>query len=76
MALKLDEPFPMHGAGFTISRVPLAGNLSPMSDLKITDHVVELKRGNSKAMSANFVQGMRMRKRTVLRGEGSRAAVC
>jgi hypothetical protein len=76
MAWKKDESLPTHGAGFTISRMPISGPRLPMSGLQVTDHVVKLKRGDSKGLSAGFVQGLRKGKRAVWGGEATRAAVC
>ncbi|KAK5167020.1 uncharacterized protein LTR77_007749 [Saxophila tyrrhenica] len=61
-ALKYDPVLPFHGNGFTVSRIPLPKNPQPMSDLKVAEHVVPLKRGNAKSLSSTYVQAMRGRK--------------
>ena len=61
-ALKNDPVLPFHGAGFTVSRIPIAGNPLPMAELKIAEHVVPLKRGNAKSLSSTYVQAMRERR--------------
>ena len=60
-ALKTDAglPQPPHGANFMISRLPMSGNVQALSELTITDHVVNLKRSNSKSLSSIYVQTMR-----------------
>ena len=73
-ALKKDPSLPQHGAPFTISRIPLSGGVQPLSDLKVTDHVVSLKRGNSKSLSSIYVQTMRKHSDAAM-GTGSRLGV-
>lgn len=70
-ALKTDPdlPQPPHGAAFTISRLPMSGNAQALSELAITDHVVNLKRGNSKSLSSIYVQTMRKQSKTALDGD-------
>lgn len=58
-ALKSDPTLPQHGADFMISRLPMSENVLPLSDLQVTNHVVNLKRGNSKSLSSIFVQTLR-----------------
>lgn len=54
-----DLPAPPDGANFVINRIPMSANVQPMSELVVTDHVVNLKRGNSKSLSSIYVQAMR-----------------
>ena len=68
-ALKSDPYLPHHGADFTISRLPMPRNVQPLADLQITDHVVELKRGNSKSLSSIFVQTLRKQSMAALEGD-------
>ena len=74
-ALKSDPALPQHGAPFTISRTPLFGNPKAMTPLEITDHVVTLKRGNSKSLSSIYVQTMRQHGMSAMDGD-SRLSVC
>jgi hypothetical protein len=64
-----DIPQPPLGAGFTISRLPMSGNVQAMSELAITDHVVNLKRGNSKSLSSIYVQYMRKQSMSAAEGD-------
>lgn len=63
-----DLPTPPHGADFTISRIPMSEHVQPLADLEVTDHVVNLKRGNSKSLSAIYVQTMRKQSMDPLEG--------
>ena len=69
-----DLPTPPPGANFLISRLPMPGHLEPMSELQVTDHVVNLRRGNSKSLSSVYVQTMRKISMTSLE-EDSRLTV-
>ena len=42
-AFKLVSPIPKHGADFTISRMPSGRRLTQPAELKVTDHVVNLR---------------------------------
>ena len=64
-----DLPTPPHGADFMISRLPMSEYVQPMSELKVTDHVVELKRSNSKSLSSIYVQSMRKQSMAALEGD-------
>ena len=64
-----DLPQPPHGANFMISRLPSSGNAQGLSELAITDHVVNLKRGNSKSLSSIYVQTMRKQSIVALEGD-------
>ena len=69
--LKIDPdlPQPPHGAEFMISRLPVSENVQPLSELVVTDHVVNLKRGNSKSLSSIYVQTMRKQSLAALEGD-------
>ncbi len=69
-ALKTEPELPQvpHGADFMISRLPMSGNVQPMSELVVTEHVVNLKRGNSKSLSSVYVQAMRKQNMVALEG--------
>jgi hypothetical protein len=69
-ALKQDPVLPIHETGFTVSRIPLAGNPLPMSELKVAEHVVPLIRGNAKSLSSTYVQAMRGRRLDSAGGTG------
>ena len=69
-----DLPQPPHGADFMISRLPMSETVQPMSELIVTDHVVELKRSNSKSLSSIYVQTLRKQSMVALDGD-SRLAV-
>ena len=64
-----DLPTPPHDADFMISRLPMSEHVQPMSELKVTDHVVELKRSNSKSLSSIYVQTMRKQSMAALAGD-------
>jgi hypothetical protein len=44
---------------FTVQRMPLRGNLEPMSKLEVVDSVIELKRGDMSSLSSMYVQAIR-----------------
>ena len=64
-----DLPTPPHGADFMISRLPMSEHVQPMSELTVTDHVVQLKRSNSKSLSSIYVQTMRKQSTAALEGD-------
>ena len=57
---------PEHGADFTISQLAMAEKPLAPTKLEITDHVIPLKRGNSKSISAIYVQAMREQARAAM----------
>ena len=74
-ALKADPSIPEHGAEFTISRLPMVAKPLLMMPLNITDHVVSLRRGESRSVSSYFVQSLRNQAKAVQEGGDSRLGV-
>lgn len=74
-ALKAVPGLPQHGADWSVSRLPMSTDPLPMTPLEITDHVVNLKRRQSRSMSSYFVQTLREQARAIQDGGDSRLSV-
>ena len=62
-ALKATTHVPIVGDHLTVSRLPSAYKPSALSDLKITDNVVQLKRKDSYSLSSLYVHQLRRQAR-------------
>lgn len=74
-ALKATTNVPIVDDLLTVSRLPSAYNPSPLSELKVTNNVVQLKRAESYSLSAMYLQQLRRQAAGISEGGVSRATV-